>query len=517
MKINWLAVILVFALVVRIVGLDRFNSSMNVDEVAIGYDAYSILKTGRDHLGNLLPVVFPSLGDYKPGLYIYVVAIFEALFGLNEYAVRLPSALAGTFSVYLIYRLVSNIYKEKKTAIAASLIYATMPLTIVLSRGGYESNFALALLLAGLVWLQDQIDKEGHYWALLLFPLSMYTYHNEKLLAMIMLVGIIWWNRFEIKKRIKVFSVWMLLMLVFCLPLLQTINPTSQTRARDKFILNDPLISSIEGNAKIGATISIGMSRYLQAFDPTAYFAKGMNMTFTNNMDMGWMGIWLFPIFGIGLWAFFSLSRKKLKIVSWKTLVLLTLITPIPSAITMDDYHNFRLLPISVILSVIAGLGLTKLMQIKMGKILGVSLVMMNVVMFVLMYTVVYQSEKSHWQFDPMKEVALYAHSISGDTKVLIDPRFGKEGPYIFGVPEFYLLFYGKVDPNEYRQTKRDGGFGKFDFRNVDWQVERKLANTVIIASEWSITEGTYDKNKLLKKFSFVDGQTAYLAVSSDK
>ncbi|MBU4431115.1 hypothetical protein KKB16_03350, partial [Patescibacteria group bacterium] len=37
------------------------------DETAIGYNAYSILKTGKDEYGEFLPLIFKSFGDYKPG------------------------------------------------------------------------------------------------------------------------------------------------------------------------------------------------------------------------------------------------------------------------------------------------------------------------------------------------------------------------------------------------------------------------------------------------------------------
>jgi len=41
------------------------------DEASLGYNAYSILQTGRDEYGKLLPLIFKSFGDYKPGLYAY--------------------------------------------------------------------------------------------------------------------------------------------------------------------------------------------------------------------------------------------------------------------------------------------------------------------------------------------------------------------------------------------------------------------------------------------------------------
>jgi 4-amino-4-deoxy-L-arabinose transferase-like glycosyltransferase len=77
------------------------------DEASLGYNAYSILKTGRDEYGEILPIIFKSFGDYKPGLYVYATVPFVALFGLTEFAVRLPSAIAGVAAVWLLYLIIN--------------------------------------------------------------------------------------------------------------------------------------------------------------------------------------------------------------------------------------------------------------------------------------------------------------------------------------------------------------------------------------------------------------------------
>ena len=50
------------------------------DEAALGYNAYSIIKTGMDEFGKFLPLIFKSFGDYKPGLYVYLAIPFVKLF-----------------------------------------------------------------------------------------------------------------------------------------------------------------------------------------------------------------------------------------------------------------------------------------------------------------------------------------------------------------------------------------------------------------------------------------------------
>ena len=69
------------------------------DEVALGYDAYSIMHTGRDEFGTFLPVALRSFEDYKPALYAYLSIPTVAVFGLTVFAVRLPSVVMGVVGI----------------------------------------------------------------------------------------------------------------------------------------------------------------------------------------------------------------------------------------------------------------------------------------------------------------------------------------------------------------------------------------------------------------------------------
>src|SRR3989344_1369248 len=95
----FLAIIFLFALALRTVNLGDHPSGLTWDEAGLGYNAYSILKTGRDEFGTFLPIVFKSFGDYKPGIYVYLTVPSVAIFGLTEFAVRFPSALFGALAV----------------------------------------------------------------------------------------------------------------------------------------------------------------------------------------------------------------------------------------------------------------------------------------------------------------------------------------------------------------------------------------------------------------------------------
>ena len=95
--------IIVVAVFVRFWGLDKSPASLGFDEAALGYNAYSLLKTGRDEYGNLLPISLRSFNDFKPALYSYLTIPFVFLGGLNDATTRMVSATAGMVSLLFLF------------------------------------------------------------------------------------------------------------------------------------------------------------------------------------------------------------------------------------------------------------------------------------------------------------------------------------------------------------------------------------------------------------------------------
>src|SRR3990167_1260706 len=100
--------IIALAFVLRFYRLGDYPS-LNADEAAIGYNAYSLLETGKDEHGNPWPLHFQSFNDYKPGLYFYLVLPFVKFLGLNEWSVRIPNAFLGVATVYVLYLLIKEL------------------------------------------------------------------------------------------------------------------------------------------------------------------------------------------------------------------------------------------------------------------------------------------------------------------------------------------------------------------------------------------------------------------------
>src|SRR3989304_9431060 len=110
-KFGILLTIIFLAAILRFYKLGTNPPGLYWDEAVLGYDAYSILNTGKDHHGETLPLFSESFGDWKLPGYHYLLVPSIAIFGLNEFAVRFPSALLGTLTVLLTYLLVKELFR----------------------------------------------------------------------------------------------------------------------------------------------------------------------------------------------------------------------------------------------------------------------------------------------------------------------------------------------------------------------------------------------------------------------
>ncbi len=515
--------ILVIASALRFGWLSKYPVSLNVDEVAIGYDAFSILNTGKDVHQHSFPLVFESLGDYKPGFYIYSVVLSEAIFGLNEFAVRFPSALAGVVTIFVLYLLVKLTTDKRSLALFSAMVLTFSPWHLKLSRGAFEANMALCLLLLGFYLTLVAIKKSKKMnWGLLFFALSMYTYHSEKVIAPLLLVSlcVVFWNELVNKKLL---ISWIIIFAISITPFMLTLGNNNQSRLASKLVTKDQEISifvsrSTELNNfdRLAVSINTVFRRYIQFLDFGYTTNKGLDFTNSTSFDMGWI-YWLeFPLLMMGI---FVLAKNKI-FVDKKYLYCFgawTLLSPLPASITMDDYHIYRLITLVIPFSVLIAIGINKLVELQ-PKYIYIGLVIMyliNISIFADYYLLHYSYDKSDWQFDPSKEVAVTVlENLTKYDKIIVDPVFGKDGPYIYGVPDLYILFYGKIKPQEYWSSITDKGFKNIEFRRMNWNIEKLTQNNLLIGSVWSLAESDLGP-AITKKIKYFNGETAYLVAET--
>lgn len=531
--------IMVFALILLIGAILRlFNNinnppSLNIDEVAIGYNAYSILKTGKDEYGTRLPLSFRSVGDYKPPVLIYLTIPSIAVFGLNEFAVRFPTALLSILTIPLFYYFLWRLTKDRLMSLLGVGFLTISPWHIYYSRYAVEATAALFFLLLGFVCLLKV--KGQFYWGILagiFLSISMYAYHSERLFVPIFLIAcfIFFLIRKRLDKRYIIFAASLLLVSV---PLIvSTIFGPDKIRAQTTFITNDINFTRYVDvgqanflNNKQVLLFFYWIRKFLSYFQPSFWFYDGLYMTTKGIYGLGVIYLFELPLVLIGI---YSLIKK------WSTLSLLIfswiLLGIIPASLTQNEQHSLRTLVILPAVLFIGALGAkeyvlfwkntkNKFLSLIINSIYSL-LIFWNLGLALLIFSVHFPIQKGENFMEGTKQVVEYALNHKDEYKeIVFDPVRGIQGPYIVSVPHTYVLFYSRYDPYKYQtELKRTGmelyGFDKYTFRHINWPEDRSKYGTLFIGSAWSLPQKDIKPDEILKKVYLSNGQLAFLIVS---
>lgn len=529
----------------RFFDIGNIPAGLNVDEVAIGYDAYSILKTGRDMSGTYMPVSFQSLGDYKAPLYIYLSSIIIAIFGLSEFSVRFISALFGTLAIPIIFFLTNNIFKNNKISIYSALFLAISPWHIFYSRIVSESQVAMVLVTFGFLALIKFRNGRMFWGYISVFSLvsSMYAYHSERLFLPVFFL--IWafinknWLTANKKKIIMV----ILSGAVLVSPLLfDLVFGKSSIRAgqqsiyydinflRQVFITPEPYHTFFDSfyilfNQQWIYVIFFVIRKYLSFFQPDFLFFNSLPV-FTNELyGLGIMYIFQAPIFLIGLIKTYNLkSSNKYLLPLWFFAGLL------PAAITLAEHHTVRTLVVVPVLAIISGVGFfvilnwfIKIRNVFFKKILGLLFLLIigiNLLQVFLILSIHFPVEQSGTFMVGNKEAIDWVIKNNKDNKeTVFDPRRLSDGQTIVSAPYLYYLFYTKYDPGTFQDLLRDQRgsdlkINNFTFREINWRVDRGQKDTLFIGCQLSFPEKDLKDAAILKTIYLPDGNEVLAIVS---
>jgi 4-amino-4-deoxy-L-arabinose transferase-like glycosyltransferase len=199
-----LIVILLCACFLRLYKISVDPVSLFGDELDIGYQSYSILKTGRDYYGNFLPIHFHSLAEWRTSLYLYSAVPTVAIFGITPLGIRLPAAIFGILSILIMYLLVKELFKNENLAVISAAILTFSPWHIQYSRIGFEVILLPLLFLLGL-WLFFKSLKDSKWlWLSTVFlVLTPWTYSTAKFFTPLLLLFLLIVWRKEIFKMTK--------------------------------------------------------------------------------------------------------------------------------------------------------------------------------------------------------------------------------------------------------------------------------------------------------------------------
>ncbi len=178
---------------VRFFALGQIPTSLYWDEAAILVDAKSISQTGYDIHGNsAFQLLFPSYGDYKLPVLLWLASLSVSIFGVSEFAVRLVSAVAGVGTVivgiFLARELSTFIFSEKERAkksryftLATLLVIGTSFWSIHFSRVAFEGHLGqFFVALSILLTFKARRTSWLYLVAAVVGAVAVYTYYSVR-------------------------------------------------------------------------------------------------------------------------------------------------------------------------------------------------------------------------------------------------------------------------------------------------------------------------------------------------
>ncbi len=135
-----------------------------------------------------------SFHDHPP-LVFWVQYIFIKILGENNFAFRLPSALLGILSVYLIYLIGRKLFSEKAGLVSAVLLAVTVN-HVFISRIGLQESYVIFFFLLTLYWfLKSFTDPRYFIVTGVALGLSALTKYTTLIVVPIMLVYLVLFYR----------------------------------------------------------------------------------------------------------------------------------------------------------------------------------------------------------------------------------------------------------------------------------------------------------------------------------
>lgn len=541
-----LALVLVAAFVMRFYKISEVPPSLNWDEVSIGYNAYSILKTGRDEWGQFLPIHFQAYGEYKLPAQIYLSIPGIAIFGLNELGVRITPVVYGILTVFLIFFLGRKLFKSEVAGLISAFLLAISPWHIHLTRASFESSQAVFWVTMGIWFLIKGFEKEKWFiFAMFPFAISIFTYNAARIFSPLFLITVLFIYRKKFVKLKKAVLLSIVVFMALLLPLIPFIF-SGERSARYKLVsITDdpgliPRINKNRGNSRLSypfsrlihnklTYITFYFSRnYLSHFTPQFLFISGAPHKQHHVQNIGQLYLFQAPFLILGLVGLFKLKHKfRNLLLSWVLLAF------VPVSITGDSIpHALRTLIVVPAYQLMCAFGFLIFINWikKYSKVVKITsmftlfiIVLASIGYYLNQYFNIYPSRYSRdWQYG-YKEVVEYINNQKQEYDLIVFTRH-------FGEPHMFTLFFSNYDPQSYQNDPNLVRFETYDWVRVlrfdkyyfpdlgdegskpqDILEEYRGKNLLLVGKSGDFPSGV----RKLKIINFLDGNPAFEIVDN--
>lgn len=506
--------IICIATFLRLYRLESVPPGLSQDETSIGYNAYSIIKTGKDEHVVSFPQNFKAFGEYKLPGYIYLSTIPITFLGPTPLAVRLPAALCGILTVLLMYFLVKELFSgvDYTLPLIAAAVLAINPWHLHLSRGAFEVTVSLFFItFAFLLWLIAKRKSAALLIGLsiLFFALAAYTYNIARVLAPISILFLFITSYQQFKKLhfgswiiIVTFGICSFAPMVIGMVQNGGLSSTSGTMIWSSAYVQAPLLEwrSYFSSWPIAITKMLfnkpiltfiqWLQNVINFFSPTFFFTTG---SLHGNHGIGTVGQWyLFETVTIMLGIMYGLRKKIHPLIVFWIICTIAIV-----ALTRESPHATRAFFIVIPVTILSALGIVSVnayistLKSKYLKTLIylfiISICSYQIFSYFASYYVRFPILYAKpWRLGD-KEVSLYikGHESQYD-RVIIDDKSG----FMYSSLMYYLPYSPLEFQRDAKWNKDDSeGFsfpnkiGKYEFRSINWDTDLKQPRTLIITT----------------------------------
>jgi 4-amino-4-deoxy-L-arabinose transferase-like glycosyltransferase len=470
----------------RLIRLDRVPLGLQPDEACNGYDAYCLLRTGRDQHGNFLPLAIQAFNDYRMPLFDYSIVPLIAAFGLRPAAVRSGAALWGILDMTAITMLGGAMFGTAG-AVAAALLCAFSPWHLHLSRYGHEAMSSSAVvslaMLCFFLWLRRQSDRWLWLTAICL-GLSLYTYSVTKLVTALLIAWIAILYRHELwRAKTKALTA---LGIIGLLALPQMIliwsRPTEMLARYHEISITSDWSSTSDRLEQIGAHMALCLG-------PAFLFLTGDHSEVLH--VQGGFGELLpeqAPLIVLAMLALFSTRRRRIALLLLGWVIWAALPAAMIRGARWTSLHNVLGMAPWILLSTLGFVVLLDLARsLPLLKTVAAGLILGGALYHGLRYAGAYfgrypADSARAFQYG-LKDVVSALDSFGDQNSLVVFPLKDISAPYI------YVLFFARYPPALFQrgpvlQVPGVGGqvlrFGRYVFASPDFAYEH-LAHGIFV------------------------------------
>lgn len=491
-----LSIVFVIGVVLRFYKLGIVPEGLHRDEAFLGYNAYSILKTGRDMSGRFFPLHFESF-LYSPAGYSYFSIPFIGIFGLNAFSVRFASALFGSLTVLMIYFLVRKLFMlspdSYRLSLIASFLLAISPWHMNLSRTATENTVVVFFIITGItlyvLWVRNGTlgFLLGAFGA---FFVTLFIYQAARSFLPLFLPLLMLSTKNQLRHTSSGTSLLLYLVLII-LPIIMILrSPELSLRIRTvslfasgetQLVLDEqgredgvrgttPFVTRVFHNKAYGY-INQFLKNYSDHFSfPFLFTDLGLPIRY-RVPGMGLLYLFELPLLLFGLW-----KMQQSKHAPFALLVGWLFVTPIGSALSFDDVPNLqRTLIMYPALAIISAYGwialIDRVTKMKRGKLVS-SIAFIIIAAYVLSYLHNYYIHlpihQTWYRQEGYKKLVQKVNELLPQyQKAMITTRES--------APTIFFLFYSSHDPKLFqhyarRNTLRD--FDRINFGPYEFSLE---------------------------------------------